>query len=150
MRELVKELRKMGKTILVSSHILPELEELCTWVGFIDGGKMVAVGPMAEVRDKMISGRRLRVEVLVNTDLEMARVAEAIRETPGVSDVRVLGDALEVAVEETFEDEKLLAALISREVKVRSFAPIAGDLSEAFLRLTGNSEPEPEPEVASK
>ena len=36
MRELVRELRRMGKTILISSHILPELEELCTWVGFID------------------------------------------------------------------------------------------------------------------
>src|SRR5215469_14420789 len=42
LRELIRELRRMGKTILISSHILPELEELCTWVGFIDAGRMVA------------------------------------------------------------------------------------------------------------
>src|SRR5256884_9841272 len=49
MRELIRELRRMGKTILVSSHILPELEELCTWVGFIDRGRIVAAGPMGAV-----------------------------------------------------------------------------------------------------
>src|SRR5207245_2445269 len=47
MRELIRELRRMGKTIFVSSHILPELEELCTWVGFIDDGRMLAAGPLA-------------------------------------------------------------------------------------------------------
>src|SRR5213594_4692736 len=57
MRELIRELRRMGKTIFVSSHILPELEELCTWVGFIDDGRMVAAGPMADVRNQVRSGR---------------------------------------------------------------------------------------------
>jgi ABC-2 type transport system ATP-binding protein len=56
MKELIRELSRMGKTILISSHILPELEELCTWVGFIDGGRMAAAGPMAEVRDAVVAG----------------------------------------------------------------------------------------------
>src|SRR5205807_8694780 len=68
MRELVRELRRMGKTILISSHILPELEELCTWVGFIDQGRMAAVGPMSDVRNRVTSGRRLRVDLVDSDD----------------------------------------------------------------------------------
>src|SRR4030088_649167 len=100
MRELGRELRRMGKTILVSSHILPELEELCTWVGFIDDGKMVAAGPMADVRNQVRSGRRLRIE-LVDSDAELLLAAEkAIRGRLGVIGVDFIGDGLQIVVEE--------------------------------------------------
>src|SRR3979411_562533 len=83
MRELIRELRRMGKTILVSSHSPPELEELCTWIGCIDAGRMVAAGPMSEVRNQVISGRRLRIE-LVDDEAEALLAAEkAIRGRPG-------------------------------------------------------------------
>ncbi len=136
MRELVKELRRMGKTILVSSHILPELEELCTWVGFIDRGKMVAVGPMEQVRSRVVTGRRLRIE-LVQTDEEaMQTAAAALEGRAGVLAVDLLGDHLEATVGDDLEEGELLAFLVRKKVKVRSFAPVAGDLSEAFMRLT--------------
>src|SRR5207247_2271380 len=63
MRELIRELRRMGKTILISSHIVPEVEELCTWVGVIDGGRMVEVGRKADVLRRASASRRLRVEL---------------------------------------------------------------------------------------
>src|SRR6202023_2851910 len=87
MKELIRELRRMGKTILISSHILPALEELCTWVGFIDGGRMAAAGPMAEVRDAVVSGRRLRVSLADHEEEELARAEEILRSHEGVIDV---------------------------------------------------------------
>jgi ABC-2 type transport system ATP-binding protein len=137
MRELIQELRQMGKTILVSSHILPELEELCTWVGFIDRGRMAAVGPLADVRDQVVStGRRLRIELTDSGEDHLRAAADAIRGREGVLDVRVIGSHLEVALAETLPDDELLASMVLEKIKVRSFAPIAGDLSEAFMRLT--------------
>jgi ABC-2 type transport system ATP-binding protein len=136
MKELIRELRRMGKTILISSHILPELEELCTWVGFIDGGRMAAAGPMAEVRDAVVSGRRLRISLADHEEEELARAEELLRSHEGVIDVVRLHDHLEVSVAESVVDDDLLALLVGRKVRVRSFAVIPGDLSEVFLRLT--------------
>jgi ABC-2 type transport system ATP-binding protein len=136
MKELIRELRRMGKTILISSHILPELEELCTWVGFIDGGRMAAAGPMAEVRDAVVSGRRLRISLADHEEEELARAEELLRSHEGVIDVVRLHDHLEVSVAESVVDDDLLALLVRRKVRVRSFAVIPGDLSEVFLRLT--------------
>ncbi len=136
MKELIRELRRMGKTILISSHILPELEELCTWVGFIDAGKMAAAGPMAEVRDAVVTGRRLRVALADTEEEEMARAEGLLRSHEGVLDVIRLPDHLEVAVTQSVVDDDLLALLVGRKVRVRSFAVIPGDLSEVFLRLT--------------
>jgi ABC-2 type transport system ATP-binding protein len=137
MRELIRELRRMGKTILVSSHILPELEELCTWVGFIDRGRMVAAGPMADVRNQVLVGRRLRVELVGPDDVKLFAARDQVAGRPGVIAVELVENGLEVAVEEEFADQDLLLALVSAGVAVRSFAPVTGDLSEAFMRLTG-------------
>jgi ABC-2 type transport system ATP-binding protein len=136
MKELIRELRRMGKTILISSHILPELEELCTWVGFIDAGRMAAAGPMAEVRDAVVSGRRLRISLADHGEEEMARAEELLRGHDGVLEVARMPDHLVVAVTESVVDDDLLALLVARKVRVRSFAVIPGDLSEVFLRLT--------------
>jgi len=139
MRELIRELRRMGKTILVSSHILPELEELCTWVGFIDAGRMVAAGPMSDVRNQVLTGRRLRVEVVDPDEVKLLAARDQIEGRPGVITVELVEDGLEVAVEEAFQDQDLLMELVRAGVAVRSFAPVTGDLSEAFMRLTSQA-----------
>ncbi len=136
MRELVRELRRMGKTILVSSHILPELEELCTWVGFIDAGRMVAVGPMADIRERA-AGRRLRVELADPSEAALAAAGAAIEGRSGVIGVTRVEGGLEVAVETGFGDQDLLRHLVRRRIAVRAFAPAMGGLADAFMRLTG-------------
>jgi ABC-2 type transport system ATP-binding protein len=135
-RELIRELRRMGKTIFVSSHILPELEELCTWVGFIDRGRMVEAGPMDHVRGRVLAGRRLRVELVEPEEVRLLAARDLIQDRRGVIAVEVVDEGLEVTVEEAFPDEQLLTDLVSAGVGVRSFARVTGDLSEAFLRLT--------------
>ncbi len=140
MRELVRELRRMGKTILISSHILPELEELCTWVGFIDHGRMVAAGPMADVRNRVLRGRRLRIELVDADGVKLLAARDQVDGRAGVIGVEAVDGALEVAVEDGFADQDLLMELVRSGVAVRSFAPVTGDLSEAFMRLTGPHE----------
>ena len=136
MKELIRELRRMGKTILISSHILPELEELCTWVGFIDHGRMVAAGPLAEVREVVSSGRRLRIELADPGDEALARAEQILAGHPGVISVERLPGHIEVRASESLADDELLAVLVNERVRVRSFAVVPGDLSEVFMRLT--------------
>ena len=60
MRDILKQLKEMGKTILISSHILPELAEMCDEIGVIDGGKLIAHGSVAEIQAQLAGERKLR------------------------------------------------------------------------------------------
>jgi len=133
MRELLRELGAMGKTIVVSSHILAELAELCDSVGIIEKGRLVASGPLAEISRHVRQGRTLRLKVL--SDLNEAKVA--LRHQPGVGEVYEVNGFLEV--EFLGDDEAtalLLASLVACGVKVVSFGEVSSDLEEVFLRLT--------------
>ena len=68
LRELLRELRTLGKTIVISSHILPELEELCTSVAIVDRGRVLAPGPIADIERRLRIGAVLRVRVLAEGD----------------------------------------------------------------------------------
>jgi len=139
MRELIRELRRMGKTILVSSHIVPEIEELCTWIGVVDRGRMVAIGPKSEIL-RGASGRRLRIE-LANADATAVEAARRrIEGRDGVGRVEVSDTVLDVAVADGFADHLLLRDLIETGFEVGAFTPVAGSLSDVFLRLTGFEE----------
>src|SRR5207253_10019094 len=63
LRELLRELRSLGKTIVISSHILPELEELCTSVAIVDRGQVLAQGRVADIERRLRVGAVLRVRV---------------------------------------------------------------------------------------
>jgi ABC-2 type transport system ATP-binding protein len=146
MRELLRELGAMGKTIVVSSHILAELAELCDSVGIIEKGRLVASGPLDEVRRHATEGRMLRVRVLSDR-----QEAEALlRDQPGVGEIYASRDAPPgdrqrnvdhgaLDVEFTGDQEAtadLLRALLSGGVRVLEFTEITSDLEEVFLRLT--------------
>jgi ABC-2 type transport system ATP-binding protein len=88
MRELLKELRRMGKTILISSHILPELAELCNVVGIIERGQLLFSGGIEEIVRRAKMGHILHVGV---TDrIEMA--GQLLAKVPGVKKVAIAND----------------------------------------------------------
>ena len=133
MREILKELQGMGKTIVISSHILPELTELCTMIGIIDRGRMRATGPVNEVIARLTSGRRLRIKVLNEKDaaLEILTPLASVR---GLESVNGTIEAEYDGDESTASD--ILIALIEAGIKVSSFSPVEGGLEDAFLRAT--------------
>ena len=151
MRELLRELGAMGKTIVVSSHILAELAELCDSVGIIEKGRLVASGPLDEVRRQAAEGRMLRVRILSNAQSGVQLAQSVLSAQPGVGNVYTTAEgmahadpgreAVISALEVEFAGDSeatadLLGALVAGGVRVISFDEITSDLEEVFLRLT--------------
>ncbi len=137
LRELLRELRALGKTIVISSHILPELEELCTSVTIIDHGRVLASGRVADIEARLRAGAVLKVRVLGGVDAHQA-AATYFRDDGLVASVETLDDGwLEVAFT---GDDDASAALLSRAVgaghRVAIFSRAASDLEELFLQVT--------------
>jgi ABC-2 type transport system ATP-binding protein len=147
LRELLRELRSMGKTILISSHILPELEELCTSVAIVDRGQVLAQGRVAEIEKRLRFGAVLRVRLLLEGEaLEAARARFAA--DPDVASAVLLDDG---TIELGFrgDDEasaRLLATSVAAGLPIVSFARAASDLEELFLQVTS---PDREPVAAA-
>ncbi len=141
MRELLKELAAMGKTIIVSSHILAELAEMCTQVGIIEQGRLVACGSMADIRRQLQGGRVLRVRLLADerTALALWRdcAPQGSSEPMVVADSGRPGTTLELTLD---GDDHAAAALLTRLVthgaQVADFREAGNDLEALFLRLT--------------
>ena len=142
LRELLRELRSMGKTIVVSSHILPELEELCTSVAIVDRGEVLAQGKVADIERRLRVGAVLRVRVLAADDGELAAAREHCAGQPHVASAAILADG---TIELGFrgDDEasaRLLAGAIASGLQIASFARAASDLEELFLQVTARDE----------
>jgi ABC-2 type transport system ATP-binding protein len=140
LRELLRELRSLGKTILISSHILPELEELCTSVAIVDHGQVLAQGRVADIEKRLRYGAVLRVRVLGEGEAieaardffaAEARVASAAILDDGQIELGFRGDDAESA--------DLLARAIGDGIRVASFARAASDLEELFLQVTSGN-----------
>jgi ABC-2 type transport system ATP-binding protein len=136
MQELIRELRRMGKTILISSHIVPEVEELCTWVGVIDAGRIVEIGPKAEVLRRASGARRLRIELVAADEARTAEARQLVASWPGVLAVEDVEGGLEAAVQAGMPAHELLRELVQAGIDVGAFTPIDAGLSDVFLRLT--------------
>jgi ABC-2 type transport system ATP-binding protein len=146
LRELLRELRSLGKTILISSHILPELEELCTSVAIVDHGRVLAQGKVSDIERRLRYGAVIRVAVLGGPESVAAardhfgadaRVASATVTAEDVVELGFRGGDDEAA--------ELLAAAIGAGVRIASFARAASDLEELFLQVTAAGD---EPRVA--
>jgi ABC-2 type transport system ATP-binding protein len=133
MREILKELQRMGKTIIISSHILPELTELCSMIGIIDHGAMRATGSVGEVIARLTGGRRLRITVIG----EQENAAATLGRLPSVRTVDLESGAIEAEYEgDEVTAADILLALTSSGVRVSSFTRVDGGLEDAFMRAT--------------
>ena len=133
MREILKELQTMGKTIIISSHILPELTELCTMIGIIDQGRMRATGPVQEVIRQLTTGRRLRITVLGQKD----EAAAVLKPLPAVHAVVTVNGAIEAHYDgDDAAAAGILQALTAAGIKVSGFSQLEGGLEDAFMKAT--------------
>lgn len=133
MREILKELKSMGKTIIISSHILPELAEMVDEIGVIENGVLLAKGKVNDIQQRMRANRVLHLRF-------MDREAEAVsflKELPLIS--LVLRDELGVHIHFGGRDEdqwELLKLLVSGGYKLLSFSEAHTDLEDVFLEIT--------------
>ncbi|MBC7834088.1 MAG: ABC transporter ATP-binding protein [Phycisphaerales bacterium] len=140
MRELLTELTRMGKTIMVSSHILSELAEMCSSIGIIERGKLLYAGSIHDAYARAGAGQRISVTLEPGPDglgASPERAAEFLSRCPAVARVGVEGPTLsvELAPDQT-SHQPVIETLIGCGARVVAFVPRQVKLEDAFLRLT--------------
>ncbi|MGE0086365.1 MAG: ABC transporter ATP-binding protein [Desulfococcaceae bacterium] len=133
LRELLKILARQGKAILISSHILSELTEICTGAIIIEHGRILRTGAISELTDS----DRPSITVLIRTCEEDENLFRSLLETPCVSKVNRAGRELSVEMEGgDKESSELLASLIKQGHRICEFKPRHTDLEDIFMRIT--------------
>ncbi len=132
-KALLKELRRMGKTILISSHILTELADCCTSIGIIERGRLLMYGPIDEVYRRIRGNRTIVIKFIDKQEV-------------GVSIIRSLAETREVQVEnskvtaelEADDDQisALMQRLVAEGVRMYSFADKEPTLEDVFMLVT--------------
>jgi ABC-2 type transport system ATP-binding protein len=133
MRELLRELKRMGKTIMISSHILSELEEICDRIGIIERGQFVFSGSIQEIRPRLGLHSKIRVKVLG----DQGRAAELLTVLPQIEKVETVNDYLSVTFREGETTDGIIArTLVNGGVDLIYLQPEQLKLDDAFLQLT--------------
>ncbi|QGM30886.1 ATP-binding cassette domain-containing protein [Bacillus sp. N3536] len=135
MRDILRQLKDMGKTILISSHILPELAEMCDEIGVIDGGRLIAHGLVSEIQAQLAGERHITVKV--KGLLENATAF--FEEDPFASKVETdpVKNIITFNYRGTEEDQiSLLKKAVEQQIKVLSFAETETDLEDVFMEIT--------------
>jgi ABC-2 type transport system ATP-binding protein len=132
-KALLKELRRMGKTILISSHILTELADCCTSIGIIERGQLLMHGPIDEVYRRIRGNRMVEIRFFENMDLGLS----IIRSCPQTRDVQIEDHqcTVELAADDA-EVAGLLHQLTSSGVRLRSFHEKDPTLEDVFMLVT--------------
>ena len=132
-RELLRELQAMGKTIFISSHILAELSDFCNKIGIIENGQLVVAGEVGEIIDR-IKGHLL-VCVSVSDRVDLA--TQTLAQQQGIGDIRVENhDIFAEFSGRRDELPELISALVQAGVPVMSFGEEEINLEDIFIRLT--------------
>lgn len=133
MMAILQELQRLGKTIIISSHILSELENLCNRVAIIEKGRLIYTGPVQGVRDQMSPGRVVWVKV--SSDPEAA--VQILRARPEVADVSLADGRIKVTLASHDADHSIVAeALVKGGAKLCELREDEIGLEEVFLRVT--------------
>lgn len=132
-KALLKELRRMGKTILISSHILSELADCCTSIGIIERGELLMQGPIDDVYRKIRGNQVVTARISDNLD----RALSIFRSNPEIRDVQVDGDTVTLEFMSPQHDTAgILKNLIEQGVGVACFAEKEPTLEDVFMMVT--------------
>ncbi len=135
MRDILRNLKSMGKTILISSHILPELAEMCDEIGVIDNGKLIAHGNVAAIQAQLQGEKRIVMKV---TD-RIHEVRAYLEEDPHISSIDVLEHRLEIAFNYRGTDAEQVALLkkaILADLPIYALSEEEKDLEDVFMAIT--------------
>lgn len=133
LKEILRNLSSMGKTIIISSHILPELAEMCTSVGMIDKGHLMLQGTMEEINKAQAASCPLFITVPPE---HIDTLFEFLKQVPEVQKVEIQGNSFIVTYSGGKEDEsKLLATIIAYNIPIISFQRKAGSLESLFMNV---------------
>ncbi len=139
MRELLRELKNMGKTIFFSSHILSEVADICTSIGIIEAGRLIAHGDMAEMKRQLRTHRLIQLRALGDTlplqafllsrpEVHNVTIGEAADLPSGTLRVDFSGDDNALS--------QLLADIVAQKLPLVGFFEETGDLEDVFLHVT--------------
>ncbi|MEQ6354284.1 ABC transporter ATP-binding protein [Lysinibacillus sp. M3] len=135
MRDILRNLKSMGKTILISSHILPELAEMCDEIGVIDNGKLIAHGNVASIQAQLQGEKRIVIKV---TD-SLNEVRAFLEEDPLISSIDVIENRLEIAFNYRGTDADQVALLkkaILANLPIYALSEEEKDLEDVFMAIT--------------
>lgn len=137
MKEVLKQLQTLGKTVVISSHILPELAEMCTEVGIIHHGTLAAQGTVHDIMRKLTQKRMICVRPLGQVE----RVVAILQELPVVGGITA--NVADITFDFDGTDEMLadiLRRLVEAEIPILSFQEKQGNLEEIFMQVTGGED----------
>ena len=133
MRELLKELWRMGKTIVISSHILHELAELCTTIGIIEQGELLFHGSLEEAVRRARMGTRVHIRVLEQQDL----AAQLLEKQESVKKIEINNGYIVAELDDDVHDFSPLAQLLlANKFRINEIKEEEVNLETAFMRLT--------------
>ncbi len=133
MRELLKELSRMGKTIVISSHILHELAELCTTIGIIEQGELLFHGTLEEAVRRARMGTRVLIRVLEQQDL----AAQLLEKHESVKKIEINNGYIVAELDDDVHDFSSLAQLLlANKFRINEIKEEEVNLETAFMRLT--------------
>lgn len=146
MREIVKRLRERGKTVLISSHILPELADMCDEIGIIQHGQLVACAAVEVVAARANGQRQLAFDLLS----QGAQLADVVVAERGVTDVLSRSETcVEILYSGSEEDQvALIRGLTLAGYPLKAIREVGGSLEDLFLRLTEGTEAAPDAQDA--
>lgn len=133
MKGILKNLKEMGKTIIVSSHILSELGEICTRIGIIKNGAIVCEGTVEDVMLRESGSAPINITVIEDPE----KAIKVLKEIPDVKEISLDGNKITANVAGGDKEAKeILKALVTQEVSVIGFAKAVGNLEDVFIQIT--------------
>ncbi len=136
-RQILKELKEQKKTILISSHILPELSEICTDIGIVDQGKVVLEGTMKDILSQINISRPLTISISGSPDTAI----KILGSHPDVETVTIQQEDIVVSFRGDRQSEiLLLKQLVDANVRVYGFVREKGSLESVFMEITNHTE----------
>lgn len=133
MKEILRELKKMGKTILISSHILPELAELCTSIGIIEHGKMAISGTVEEIMARVQKTNLMKIKLIDSVE----KAITLLKEEPTVSNIYDKENTIEFEFQgDQTATVQLIKNLMNKDIPIISFNQLESNLEEIFMKVT--------------